>query len=129
VRYLVGERGYSQRRGCSLVRLSRSSFRYLPRPREDEARLAERIRKLACERPAYGYRRITVLLLREGFKVNVKRVHRIWKREGLQIPRRKVRKRRAGPKGEVMLRAQRPNQVWTYDFLEDRTEGGKKLRT
>lgn len=125
----MGERGYSQRRGCSLVRLSRSSFRYLPRPREDEARLAERIRKLACERPAYGYRRITVLLLREGFKVNVKRVHRIWKREGLQIPRRKVRKRRAGPKGEVMLRAQRPNQVWTYDFLEDRTEGGKKLRT
>ena len=128
VRYLAGERGYSQRRGCWLVKLSRSSFRYLPRPREEEARLTERIRKLAWEHKAYGYRGITVLLRREGSKVNVKRVHRIWKQEGLQVPRRKVRKRRVGPKGEVSLRAERPNQVWTYDFLEDRTEGGKKLR-
>ena len=86
MRYLVGERGYSQRRRCSLVRLSRSSFQYLPRPREDEARLTERIRELAWKHKAYGYRRITILLLREGFRVNVKRVHRIWKREGLQIP-------------------------------------------
>jgi len=60
--------------------------------------------------------------------VNVKRVHRIWKREGLQISRKKVRKRRAGPKGEVALRAERPNRVWTYDFLEDRTEERRKLR-
>ena len=57
-----------------------------PWPREDEARLTERIRELAWKHKAYGYRRITILLLREGFRVNVKRVHRIWKREGLQIP-------------------------------------------
>ncbi|HAF71290.1 TPA: IS3 family transposase [Candidatus Acetothermia bacterium] len=128
VKYLAEERGYSQRRGCSLVKLSRSSFGYLPRPREGEARLTERIRELAWEHPAYGYRRITALLLREGSRINVKRVHRIWKREGLQVPRRKPKKRKVGPKGEVSLKAKKPNQVWTYDFLEDRTEGGKKLR-
>ena len=128
VRYLARERGYSQRRGCALVKLARSSFRYLPRLREDEGALTERIRKLSWEHKAYGYRRITVLLRRGGSKVNVKRVHRIWKREGLQVPRRKARNRRMGPKGEVALRAERPNQVWTYDFLEDRTEDGKKLR-
>jgi putative transposase len=127
VRYLVGERGYSQRRGCALVKLARSSCRYLPRPREDEARLTERIRKLAWENKAYGYRGIAVLFQQEGSRVNVKRVHRIWKREGLQVPRRKSRKRSVGPRG-MTLSAERPNQVWTYDFLEDRTEDGKKLR-
>ncbi|HPD07174.1 MAG TPA: IS3 family transposase [Candidatus Bipolaricaulis sp.] len=138
---LAWERDYSQRRGCALVRLSRSSFRYLPRPREDEGKLTDKIRELAWEHPAYGYRRIAVLLwremptfgkgrslLREGSQVDVKRVHRIWKQEGLQVPRRKPRKRRMGPKGEVTLRPERPNQLWTYDFLEDRTEDGKKLR-
>lgn len=128
VRYLAEERGYSQRRGCALVRLSRSSFRYLPRPRKDEEKLTEQIRELAWKHSAYGYRRIAVLLLREGSQVNVKRVHRIWKREGLQVSRRKPRKRRMGPNGEVTLRPEHPNQVWTYDFLEDRTEDGKKLR-
>ena len=68
------------------------------------------------------------MLLREGSKVSMKRVHRIWKQEGLQVPRRKLKKRRGGPKGEVSFKAEHPNQVWTYDFLEDCTEGGKKLR-
>jgi len=90
--------------------------------------LTERILKLAWEHMAYGYRRATVLLLPEDSKVKVKRVHRIWKREGLQVPRRKARNRRMGPNGEMALRTERPNWVWTYDFLEDRTAEGKKLR-
>ncbi len=102
--------------------------RYEARQRADEAKLTDRIRALASRQKRYGYRRITDLLHREGSKVNIKRVHRIWKREGLQISRRKVRKRHRGPKGEVLKRATHPNHVWSYDFMEDRMDRGGKLR-
>src|ERR671918_260791 len=65
---------------------------------------------------------------REGYRVNHKRVHRLWKLEGLQLPRCKPRKQRRGLKGEVVNRAEHYNHVWSYDFLEDRTESGSKLR-
>jgi putative transposase len=67
------------------------------------------------------------LLRREGYQVNQKRVHRLWKEEGLQLPRR-PRKRRRGPKGEVVPKAEYINHVWSYDFLEDRTQQGGQLR-
>ncbi|MCR4392729.1 MAG: IS3 family transposase, partial [Candidatus Acetothermia bacterium] len=121
-------RMYSERRGCVVVGIARSSFRYVPCPRPGEAALTEEIRRLAAEHPAYGYRRIAAVLRREGSLVNRKRVHRIWKAEGLQLPRRRARKRRRGPPGEVIRRAEYPNHVWTYDFIEDRTEQGGKLR-
>lgn len=127
-RYLIGERGYSERRACSVVKLDRSSFRYDPRPRAGEAELVRHIRELADQRKEYGYRRIAALLNREGANVNKKRVHRIWKEEGLQQPLRRPKRRRRGPKGEVIRKAEHPNHVWTYDFLEDRTERGGKLR-
>jgi transposase InsO family protein len=72
--------------------------------------------------------RITVMLEREGRRVNRKRVHRLWKLDGLQIPGRRPRKRRRGPEGEVIHQARYPNHVWSYDFLEDRTEQGGKIR-
>jgi transposase InsO family protein len=59
--------------------------------------------------------------------INAKHVHRLWKAEGLQVPRKRRRRCRTGPKGEVTKRAQRPNHVWTYDFLEDRAERYGKL--
>lgn len=99
--------GVSQRRACGRVGAHRSTVRYKAREREDERGLTDRIRALVSRHKRYGYRRISALLHREGRRVNVKRVHRIWKREGLQIPRRKVRKRRLGPKGEVLKRAAR----------------------
>lgn len=124
----MSRRVYSERHGCALVGIARSSFRYAPRPRVGETVLVERIRRLATEHPAYGYRRITAVLRREGSPVNKKRVHRIWKAEGLQALRRRPRKRRRGPPGDVIRRAGHPNHVWTYDFIEDRTERGGKLR-
>jgi putative transposase len=101
---------------------------YQARRRRDEAVLTRRIHELAVRRSRYGYRRITVLLRREGTWVNKKRVHRIWKAEGLSLPLRRPRRRRMGPAGEIVNKAKYPNHVWSYDFLEDRTERGGKLR-
>jgi transposase InsO family protein len=88
----------------------------------------QQVRQLAHQHPGYGYRRITVILRREGSPVNHKRVQRIWQAEGLQLPRRKPRKRRCGPRGEVIHKAQYRNHVWSYDFLEEHTVRGKRLR-
>ena len=79
------------------------------------------------ERKRSGYRMIHALLRREGFAVNRKRVHRIWKEERLQVPRKR-RKRRRGPKGDVVRRALYRNHVWSWDFVEDSTERGERLR-
>jgi putative transposase len=68
------------------------------------------------------------LLRREGYRVNHKRVHRLWKLEGLQLPQCKPRKQWRRPTGEVVNQTEHYNHVWSYDFLEDRTESGSKLR-
>ena len=128
MKYLTRRGKNSLRRACILVGISRSVMRYAVRKRQDEATLVKKIHELAVRRSRYGYRRITVLLRREGLRVNRKRVHRIWKAEGLSLPLRRPRRRRAGPAGEVVNKAEYPNHVWSYDFLEDRTERGGKLR-
>ena len=128
VERLMTEESYSQRRACGLVRITRSSARYQPMRKPEEYDLRAHIRELASRLPSYGCPRITEMLGREGHRVNPKRVHRIWKLEGLQIPRRRPRKRRRGSEGKVVHRAEFPNHVWSYDFLEDRTEQGGKLR-
>ena len=128
VERLMTEWSYSQRRACGLVIIPRSSARYQPRRKPEEGDLRAHIRQLAHRLPSYGCPRITEMLRREGYRANPKRVHRIWKLEGLQIPRRRPRKRRRVLEGEVIHRASYPNHVWSYDFLEDRTEQGNKLR-
>ena len=111
-----------------VVGVSRYVVRHIARKRRDEAKLAKKIHKLAIRNGRYGYRRITVLLRREDWKVNSKRVHRIWKAEGLSLPPRRPRRHRVGPVGEIVNKADYPNHVWSYDFVEDRTERGGKLR-
>ena len=128
VDYLLSERGYSQRQACRLVGICRSSVRYRPRPVADEEALAQTIWELAHKQPSYGYRRIGVLLRRKGWAVNVKRVHRLWRKAGLQIPRRKAIKRRTGQSSQDLKRAEYPNHVWTYDFMSGCTEKGSKVR-
>ena len=128
VNHLVTDQDFSQRYACQLVGISRSSARYQPTPKPEEIALREQVRQLAHQHPGYGYRRIAVILRREGSSVNHKRVQRIWQAEGLQLPRRKPRKRRCGPKGEVIHKAQYRNHVWSYDFLEEHTVRGKRLR-
>lgn len=128
VRHLQTEHAYSERQACTLVGVARSTARYQATTRPHEQALRAQIRQLANQHKRYGCPRITHLLHRIGVKVNKKRVHRLWKDEGLQLPRRKVKKRRIGPKGEVLMRAQHSNHVWSYDFIHDRTERGGQLR-
>lgn len=128
MRYLCECKTCSERRACSLVGISRSTLSYKERTKPDEEALRERIRSLAGKNGRYGYRRITALLHREGEDINIKRVHRIWKSEGLTLPTRRPKRRQYGIKGEVLQKAEYPLHVWTYDILEDRTERGSRLR-
>jgi transposase InsO family protein len=125
---LKQEHGYSERKGCALVEVSRTAVRRTPSRKPDEEALRERIVELAGTKKRYGCRMVTVLLRREGWHVNKKRVHRIWKQQGLSLPRKRPRRRRCGRTVEIIHRAAHKNHVWTYDFVEDRTESGSKLR-
>ncbi len=80
------------------------------------------------EEPSYGYRRAWALLRREGEGINHKRVERLWRREGLQVGRRKKKRKRLRKKGAAPLEACHPGHVWTYDFVHDATEEGRKLK-
>ena len=128
VAHLKATRGLSERRACRLVGLNRSSLRYQAQSRADEAHTVELVRAYAQEQPMYGYRVIAALLRQAGHRLNTKRVYRIWRREGLQLPRRAVVKRRYGESSSALRRASHPNDVWTYDFVEGRTERGGRLR-
>jgi putative transposase len=108
--------------------MQRSTARYVCHARSEEADTVALIREYAQEQPMYGYRIISAMLKHDGYQINRKRVYRIWRQEGLQLPRRKTMKRRYGDSTGTLRRASRPNEVWTYDFLEARTESGRKLR-
>jgi transposase InsO family protein len=97
---------------------------------EDEAALTADIIELAKRYGRYGYRRITALLRDAGWAVNRKRVERIWRREGLKVPQRQPKRGRLwlNDGSCVRLRPERPNHVWAYDFVEDRTRDGRKFR-
>ena len=86
--------------------------------------------ELAKEHPRYGYRRVAALLRAEGWRVNNKRVRRLWRREGLKIPRKVKKKRRLGHDGNgcTRRRAARMNEVWSYDFIFDQTADGRPLK-
>jgi len=123
---MVKGNGVSERRGCALMGRHRSTMRYRPVGRDD-AELREKLKAIADKHKRYGYRRACATLRRQGLKVNHKRVHRVWKEAGLQRPVRR-RRPRGKPKGQVPLEALYPNHVWTYDFMEDATAEGRKLR-
>ena len=119
-------RGYSERQACSLVSVARASYRYKPETeREDEGRLRKRIKELACCHKRYGCPRITVMLRREEWVVNKKRVHRIWKEECLQV-QRKLRRKRRGPRNEALNKAEYKDHVWCWDFILSRQKSTKQ---
>lgn len=128
VSYLQDAHELSERRACALVGIARTTHRYQPQLTEDESRLTETVREYANKYPHYGYRLITGLLQANGYDVNHKRIEHIWRREGLQQPKRKAYKRRYGDGGDVKQRATHINHVWSYDFTEDRTENGQRVR-
>ena len=109
----------------------RSTQRRIPRGRDDEDKLTADIVELARRYGRYGYRKIAELLrATAGWVVNDKRVERIWRREGLKVPARQPKRGRLwlADGSCIRLRAERPNHVWSYDFVEDRTHDGRKYR-
>lgn len=120
----------SERRACQAVGQSRSTQRHQPRTREDEEALREAIIKLACRFGRYGYRRITALLRGAGWKVNHKRVQRIWRQEGLKVPSKQPKRSRLwlNDGSCARLRPTHRNHVWSYDFVMDRTHDGRAIK-
>lgn len=118
--------GFSERRACGLVSIGRASVRYRHR-RDAQLPLRMRLKELAAARVRFGYRRLTVLLRREGWPVNAKRVYRIYKEEGLMI-RTKLRKKIARRRPLVVELASGPNQRWSMDFVAARLEDGRPFR-
>lgn len=127
VSYLQGRFRVSERRACQLTSQHRSSQRYRRQLVPEEALLRERLRLLARRHPRYGYRRIHVLLCRQGFACNRKRVQRLWRDEGLRLPPR-PRRRRRGKQMPGHVTAACPNQVWALDFLVDQTADGRPIK-
>ena len=122
----------SERRVCRVLGQHRSTQRRIPRGRDDEQRLTEDIVALARRYGRYGYRKIAELLRSQaGWVVNDKRVERIWRQEGLKVPAKQPKKGRLwlADGSCVRLRAERPNHVWSYDFVHCRTDDGKVFRT
>ncbi len=120
----------SERMACRVLGQHRSTQRKAPKGRADDAALTADIIALATEYGRYGYRRITAMLRAAGWEVNVKRVERIWRLEGLKVPAKQPKKGRLwlNDGSCVRLRPERPNHVWSYDFVEDRTHDGRKFR-
>jgi len=130
VEHVCGRLGVSERRACRAIGQPRSTQRYRARENGFEQRLVQRMLELVGRYPRYGYRRITVQLRREGWRVNPKRIYRLWRKEGLKVPQRQRRRRRFGNSEHACsrLRSEYPHQVWSWDFLHERTEDGRPLK-
>ena len=120
----------SERRACEVLDQPRSSQRYQAQPRDDEAALTRRMRELVCQRPRFGYRRIGALLRGEAWRASDTRVYRLWRREGLKVPRKRRKRRSLGMSinGCQQRRAEHQDHVWCWDFVFDRSTRGSTLK-
>ena len=126
VAHLVEAHEMSERRACRVIGVDRSSARYRStRPDDDDLR--RRLKELAAERRRFGYRRLHVLLRREGVDVNRKRVQRLYREEKLQVRRRGGRKRAMGVRAPIAV-PDRPNARWSLDFVHDQMTDGRRFR-
>ena len=124
---VCGEWDVSIRRACGVLEFDRSTYPYRAR-RPDQAGLEARIKEICATRVRYGYRRVHVLLRREGWDVNIKRTHRIYNELGLQL-RNKTPERRVKAKLRDDRKAPtQPNETWAMDFVHDQLATGKKIR-
>lgn len=120
----------SERRACKVVGQPRSTQRYEPREPDRDRLLVQRMHELVRQHPRYGYRRIWALLQAEGWRVNRKKIFRLWRKEGFKVPRKQRKKRRLGhsANGVLRRRAEHMNHVWCYDFVKDQTVDGRSLK-
>ena len=120
----------SERRTCQVMGIARSSFRYQSGPKGDEEELRLAMIKLAKQYGRYGYRKIAALLRMEGWEVNHKKVERLWREEGLQLPKRHKKRRRLYHKDSsvIRLRPQYQNHIWSVDFVHDKLSSGRSYK-
>lgn len=123
----VRRRGISLRRACALLHVARSTIGYESALDKRDAPVLEVVRELSAQYPRFGYRRIHVFLKRRGFEMSADRAHRIWKKAGLQVPRRRPRRRVATGRPRP-LPATGANEVWAYDFVFDACANGQQLK-
>jgi len=128
--HVEGTTDVSERRACSVLRQPRATQRYQVKRIDKDKELIAAMRRLARKYPRYGYRMITAKLRQEGWQVNRKRVQRLWRKEGLQVPQRRKRRRSTGTAENAchVSRALFRNDVWTYDFVDDRTVDSRGLK-
>jgi putative transposase len=119
--------GISERRACELIGLSRTVMHYQAVPQTENAEVRSRMITLAAERRRFGYRRIHVMLRREGRRLNVKRLYRLYRLERLQVQRRRKRRGVAVERRPLTI-PEGPNQVWSMDFVSDSLETGRRLK-
>jgi len=122
--------GVSERRACQVLNQARTTQRRQLSPPSDEERLTGEIIALASRYGRYGYRRITAMLQNSGWKVNHKRVERIWRKEGLKVPKKQPKRGRLwlNDGSCVRLRPEHENHVWSYDFVIERTANGRAFK-
>ena len=120
----------SERKACSVLGLNRTTKRYKSKKSDDETVLREAIVRLASKYGRYGYRRIAAMLKSEGWKVNHKRVERIWREEGLRVPKKQKKRGRIYLRNGscIRLKPLYQNHVWSYDCVEDRLANGRKIK-
>ncbi|WP_163710967.1 IS3 family transposase [Mycobacterium bourgelatii] len=122
--------GVSERRACAVVGIHRSTMRLQPPPISDEeAQLRAWLRAFSTQRPRWGWRRAAIAARRAGWKVNNKRIRRLWREEGLRVPQRRRKKRLTGIGAQVGAMCPiRPNAIWAMDFQFDTTADGRTLK-
>jgi putative transposase len=126
VAHLVEQYQVSQRRACKVIECCRMTVRYRS-VRADDSQLRERMRTIAHERRRFGYRRIHVLLKREGHAVNHKRLFRLYRQEKLSVRKRGGRKRAIGTRSPMLV-PMKPNERWSLDFVSDQLTDGRRFR-
>ncbi len=123
--------GVSERKACEVLGQARSTQRYKPRLPDKDKPVIKELLNLHVKHPRYGYRRITILLRQDDWLINFKRVYRLWCQEGLKVPRKQHKKRRGDGSSENACHrkiSEHYNHVWSYDFVAERLENGRKVR-
>ena len=122
------EQGLSARRACTLFSVARSALSYARRMPAKDGPVIERMQALSAQYPRYGYRRIRIFLCRDGHQMSVGRACRLWQAAGLQMPRKRPRKRVTAARPRRPQAPTGPNQVWSYDFVFNRCANGQQLK-
>ena len=122
----MGDHGFSERRACRLIGANRSAWQYEP-VRGDDGAARERLRAIANERRRFGYRRLAIMLRREGKTMNLKKIYRLYREERLTVRKRGGRRRALGTRAPMTL-PQGTNQRWSLDFVSDALACGRRFR-